>query len=585
MTDNNRFLVTTAIEETWKYDQPILFLGEWCKLYSKKENWKNLDFKVSVHHWDDIEKFHSDYKYLAELYEKILLDLSDKLNEIHGVDHNLRYWRILIGPWLAYIIQITFDRWATIQDTIKNYDINGTNILIQNEDELVPQNMIHLRKLMGSDEWNHYIYALILKNKSNVSITIVPSLPTNKDLVLNNDNNTFDKLVKIYSSLSKPLIKKNDAFIIQSYLSFYNNIALQIKLGQVPQLLGNISPIESLVLNYRRQWSLLRNYLNPYEEFLINLIPHQIPSIYLEGYSKIIDQVSSLNYPQKPKFIFTSTSLWFDDVIKEYVAQKVELGSPLFYGQHGGGYGQVLFMWAEEHERKIADKYLTWGWEEKNDKDEAVTIGVGVLRKIKKRRLSNYKVYDIMLVLATDRRYYTHLCSTYLYKYIDNFYNSIEFINQLQGNDLYNNLLIRMYHTDYGWEEKKRLTDLHPNIRIDDATQSIWKLVENTRLVVYSYNSTGYLEFMAANIPTIIFWDPTINPIRNSATKYFDDLKRVGIYHESPESAARHVKTIYNDIDIWWNNEDLKIVLNQFLRKYCYSSYNLLNNLKNIFNG
>ena len=584
MSNNQKYLVTTAIEQTWKYEEPILFLGEWCKIYSKKDNWSKLDFTVLDHHWNDIEKFHYDYKYLSVFYEKVLFDLSIKLNEIHCVDHNLRYWRILIGPWLAYIIQITFDRWATIQDAIKFFDISGSKILIQNDDELIPKNMVHLRKLMGSDEWNHYIYALILKKLNNVSLTSIPYISTTYDFQKENDNNTFDKLVNIYSSLSKHLIKKNDAFIIQSYLSFYNNIVLQIKIGQVPQLWSNFSPIESVILNHMRQWSLPQNYLNPFEEFLINLIPKQIPPLYLEGYTKIIDQANSLRFPENPKFIFTSTSLWFDDVIKEYVAQKVEQGAPLFYGQHGGTYGQAFFLWAEEHERKIADKYLTWGWEEKNIIDEAVTIPVGVLRKIKKRHFSQNNANDIMLVLATDRRYYTHLCSLFLYQYKKNLYKSLEFLTELRGTDIYKNLLVRMYHTDYGWEEKQRLKDLHPNIRIDDATKSIWKLVENTRLVVYSYNSTGYLEFMAANIPTIIFWDPTINPIQNSAIKYFDDLKKVGIFHESPESAAQHVIMNYNDIDKWWNNHELKKVLDQFLKKYCYSSDNLLTNLKNNFN-
>ena len=25
-----RFLITTALEETWVFDQPVVFLGEWC---------------------------------------------------------------------------------------------------------------------------------------------------------------------------------------------------------------------------------------------------------------------------------------------------------------------------------------------------------------------------------------------------------------------------------------------------------------------------------------------------------------------------------------------------------------------------
>ena len=39
-----KVLVTTALEETWPpHNQPVLFLGEWCRLYSRKLIWKELD--------------------------------------------------------------------------------------------------------------------------------------------------------------------------------------------------------------------------------------------------------------------------------------------------------------------------------------------------------------------------------------------------------------------------------------------------------------------------------------------------------------------------------------------------------------
>ncbi len=32
-----RFLVTTALKETWRDDEPVLFLGEWWRLYSSHD--------------------------------------------------------------------------------------------------------------------------------------------------------------------------------------------------------------------------------------------------------------------------------------------------------------------------------------------------------------------------------------------------------------------------------------------------------------------------------------------------------------------------------------------------------------------
>ena len=30
------FLITTPIEESWRKEEKIIFLGEWCKLYNRK---------------------------------------------------------------------------------------------------------------------------------------------------------------------------------------------------------------------------------------------------------------------------------------------------------------------------------------------------------------------------------------------------------------------------------------------------------------------------------------------------------------------------------------------------------------------
>ena len=39
----NRYLITTADERTWVMDRPVLFLGEWCKRYSRRNKWLLLD--------------------------------------------------------------------------------------------------------------------------------------------------------------------------------------------------------------------------------------------------------------------------------------------------------------------------------------------------------------------------------------------------------------------------------------------------------------------------------------------------------------------------------------------------------------
>ena len=80
-------LVTTAIEKTFPKDknEKILFLGEWCKLYSKKDVYEQYEHKTLSYHWDDREKLYEDTKYIDKIYEKYLEILKDNLNKIHEI--------------------------------------------------------------------------------------------------------------------------------------------------------------------------------------------------------------------------------------------------------------------------------------------------------------------------------------------------------------------------------------------------------------------------------------------------------------------------------------------------------------------
>ena len=120
-----RTLITTADERTWPKDknEPVLFLGEWCKRYSRKHIWQVMDYEVATYHWDDRNQLKENSFYLQEVYEVILRELSEYLNIIHGTKHNLRYWRIIIGPWLSIFIPILFDRWVMLDKAINENEI------------------------------------------------------------------------------------------------------------------------------------------------------------------------------------------------------------------------------------------------------------------------------------------------------------------------------------------------------------------------------------------------------------------------------------------------------------------------------
>ena len=95
------FLITTSYKKSWgNKSENILFAREWCKLFSNKKYWEDLNYEVFPYHWLDRNKLYADIQNLDDMYEKYLDIMVVQLNNLHNVKHTNRYWRIIIGPWL-----------------------------------------------------------------------------------------------------------------------------------------------------------------------------------------------------------------------------------------------------------------------------------------------------------------------------------------------------------------------------------------------------------------------------------------------------------------------------------------------------
>ena len=94
----------------------------------------------------------------------------------------------------------------------------------------------------------------------------------------------------------------------------------------------------------------------------------------------------------------------------------------------------------------------------------------------------------------------------------------------------------------------------------------MYSQLQKSRLCIHDYFGTTYLETLAMNFPTVIFWDPTRVRTIKSVQPYLDDLRRVKILHDTPESAAKLVNEIYEDPLTWW----MSPVLQQAKDDFCY---------------
>ena len=76
----------------------------------------------------------------SKIYKSIFEDLYKILNNLHGVNFNLKAWKILLGHWLTRFIDLCFQKDFLIQEILnsneidKIYGIKNDEFILASED-------------------------------------------------------------------------------------------------------------------------------------------------------------------------------------------------------------------------------------------------------------------------------------------------------------------------------------------------------------------------------------------------------------------------------------------------------------------
>lgn len=576
------FLITTADERSWKIDENILFLGEWCKLFSRKHIWNDLNYKTLPYHWDDRRKYYEDYIYLSEVYQQYVNEIAQSLNAIHGINYSVRYWKIVIGPWLRFFIDAVYDRYSSIKSVIGTKLITSTLIMSSDIINWIPKDYNQFYKSFTTDQWNHMIYSEIIKIMDVLPYELIDQ-KNNPDYNFNKKNN-----YRIFSKLKNSMVNTyarilpdqfNSIFFTSSYFDLKNLIKLQLKLGQLPYLSGPVIEIKDIVVNKNLRKQLKLNLQkNEFGRILDLIIPMQIPKCYIEGFDQTIALVKKY-YPKQVRSIYTANSYSHDDVFKVWAGYQVEKNKKLFIGQHGGNLGVCSWSQREDHQIEVSDKYFSWGWMDEKY-DNIKPISASKLLKMKNKIDANISG-DILSVLPSLPRYfYCSFSMPIAAQFLDCIDGQIELTKLLSAKSL-KQYKIRLDSTDFGWDTLERFDNSGLIDNIDMKNIKLIDRIKESKLCVVPHNATVFLETFISNFPTILFWNPKYYEIRKSAQPYYDELHEVGILHYSAESAAETLNKISDDPMKWWTQDNIQSAKDQFCENYAYVSDNWLEEWSN----
>ena len=579
------FLVTTAIEDSLSdNDLRTIFLGKWCKSLYESKKFMHHDFLIQDYVWDTRERIPKDYQYISHVYEFFLEELTEVLNEYHGEEHKKKFWRILIGMWLGWFIQISYERWLSILSLEKREESIHTKIIDFKEDEFLPNDMLSFDQLIYTDRFNHYLFSEIIQFRKKFSFEEVSDEGVKQAVEeVSPQKNIFKRTVRrLINRFNLIFLKNQKYFFINSGMQRFNLLLFQILLGQMPYFAESTDLDLTKISKDRSNFRINVDSEDEFIKFLQTQIERLMPLVYLEGFKELSIRSKEVGWPKNPKSIWTSYSFFIDEIFKYWSARLLEnQDTKLIVSQHGGLISTSRWEFSEDHEKEISDIYFSWGWQ----RDEKVLPYPvrGFIEKIPKVN----KNKNLALVQMKMPRYSYHmLCAPISGQYLDYLENQFNFVEEL-SDEIRSKSIVRFKKNPYGWQEDQIWLRKFSDINLDPGESSIKDCINNSRIYVCTYNSTTFLESFFMNHPTILFWNEKFSELNDDAKPYFEGLKKINLFFDDPIKAANFINSIWHDVDSWWEEAIRQKEYKEFREMYCRMPVNLgirdLMKLKNFF--
>ncbi len=573
--NSGRQLVLTADERSWKLDRPVLFLGDWCRRYARRHVWQAMDAVVAAPYGLAPAIRDRDHAWARSCEASLFPHLCAALNRHHGTEHGERYWRILLGHWFRRYVEVLLNRYQTLDSCLRAYRPSTVMVFSGDAYSLAPQDSYAAIRAFNDDHWNAFLYGQLLGCMDTMGLAIEILPPAKSHTAQCSSTASEGGMLQLIlawgirqaRNAGNYLYRAKDALIINSFLPRLDEIRLHLLLKQFPQQLAGRTgtlPTVALDRNLRRRLAaeITADQTVGLDRAISAMLFKSLPACYLEGYTELTSAAAGLPWPREPRFIFTSNNFDTDEVFKAWVAAKTEAGAPYIAGQHGNNYGTSRYM-NPSVEEMTADRFITWGWVD----GLAQHVPGFIFKTGSKTKLASNPQGGLLLI----ELHAAQMLRTWdtVAEYTEYFDEQLCFVGFLQS-DIRQRLIVRLHHEfrNLDWDDMARWQAFDPSLRLETGEVRLGELIASSRLVVHSYDSTGILETLAQNIPTVAFWQNGFTHIRDSGRPYYQCLVEAGIVHLSPKSVTDHINTIWEDVGGWWASPSVQEARLQFCSRY-----------------
>lgn len=572
----------TALEQAWDRTRPNVFLGEWCRLRSRREAWESLDHAVLPFLWGSADKIGDGFKRCKAVYPPSLSAATQLLNRVHEQKKSEGYYHMLLGNWLEEFIHQCYDKYCSLQAAAAAYPRALCRVSPPSAHYVAKDHLDFVRS--ASEDWfSHQLYSEIVAAAFQSFQTEILPAPEpcqfpgeGLNLRRRFRRVAFGALDRLSLALHDdqrvlvcdPYIGRGEAVAL---LSLFVRSGMRLAPCQISDLRDGMNNPD---LRSRRQAKVSIGN-SEFERILSILLPMHVPTTCWESYRR--RRTTALMAPLRARAVFTSTGL-HSNVPLKFALGETNGAVKVLNLVHGGGYGLDAMHAPKDYESSISDVLFASRWAEKEGGRFLPSAKLSrTCMSVAKQRRDRSLGREGSILLAVNEfprylyRFQFHLCSSACV--LVGVPEVVQFAKALPD-ALTAQLKVRVHPgpQEYGWDMGARIRDQVPEVELDDLDVPFERRLAQCRLYVTSQNGTTLLEALAADVPTICYFSDAVYRFSANAAYYLAALRKVGILQPDPIAAAQFAAQVYAEPEQWWMRPDVRRARDAFVQEFAATS-------------
>lgn len=525
-----------------------------------------------------------------QVAEHLLAGLREELNARHGRRYSSRYWRILLMPWLITLIQNTFDRFRRLQELQAAGTAHDVALLPASARLPPIRDTRHFLQLAAGDQWTLLVCSRLLLAAPPPGWRLHDSEraawpPPRADAA------ALDRKLRAYQWIVTAVGNVGG-------VQFYSVYGLSLLDAGVLSLAVAARRLRNLVLRIRRAWPLDdRRYADPpapppravlvddvartlsvppqaaavWLNVVEELAHETLPAVFGSAFAREERRARRLAAFSGPwvRVLVCGPALGGDDAAKHYLGCMTERrGASLVITQHGGFYGLMeTHSYVHMTDYRSSDCFLSWGWQSQGAYQVNVAAAASPMLSRERRRGSG----EGYLLVGTDAPSATRRLESGLQPEDVDKYRADKsaFLDGLEP-PVRRLVRYRPYPQHDRSRDEGYMRARWPDVPLELG--SMPRALSTCRACIIDHPGTTLNVTLAADLPTILYWDEAVWTVPPEVQPHLDALRAAGVFHRSPAEAAAHLNAVAGGIGEWWHAPATRRAVDPFRHAYCRAS-------------